>query len=126
MTSLSERIELIEPPETLHVIFSKRGDGSVYMRRWSAFVEFEGATRYVDARKAEALKQEVAEKDARIAALEEALEPFAMIAGGNYSNQPDGLRIVAGANPYDLRFSFPLSILRRARTLINGGSDADR
>ena len=122
MTSLAERIELIER------FSNSRNENGLGFSNGVVSDPDGGYVRHSDylasARKAEALKQEIAAKEARIAALEEALEPFAMIAGGNYSNQPDGLRIVAGANPYDLRFSFPLSILRRARTLINGGSDA--
>lgn len=121
MTSLSERIELIEAA-------AKEAADAVGVTPHSDMRPFvEQAVKYALARKAEALEREVAEKDARIAALEEALRPLAEIAdvfdhsGGNRPTQG----IVAAWS--DHRFGereLTVEALRRARTLLNGGSDA--
>jgi hypothetical protein len=67
------------------------------------------------ARQAEAMKREIAEKDARIAALETALKPFAGEADGWSSAYPDScLARTSKSN---------LGDLRRARSLIGGGNE---
>jgi hypothetical protein len=82
---------------------------------WETFVPI--ARAVAAARKAEALQQEVAEKDARIAALEAGMLPFAKVA--------DELT----QSKYGPAWGFNNAIIehedfRRARTLLNGGSDA--
>ena len=51
----------------------------------------------------------------RIERLEEALKPFAAMAGDNWHHQMDGMVIVAGASKFDLRLDFTLGDLRRAK-----------
>lgn len=74
--------------------------------------------------KLEAMKREMAEKDARIAALEEALRPFAEIAdvfdfpGGNRPTQG----IIAAWSDHRIgERELTVESVRRARALIGGG-----
>lgn len=65
------------------------------------------------ARKAEAMEREIAEKDARIAALEAGMLPFARIADMEERVSPCSSVMVN------------VDRCRDARTLLNGGSDAE-
>lgn len=70
--------------------------------------------------KLEAMKREMAEKDARIAALEEALKPFAEEAGCYDPDTGDDDDSVWATPAY-----FKIRDLRRARALIGGGNASD-
>ena len=50
--------------------------------------------------------------------LAEALEPFASLLQGNYSHQPDDMKLVIGNGPHDLRLTITLGDLRRARSAL--------
>jgi hypothetical protein len=77
------------------------------------------------ARKAEALEREVAEKDARIAALEAGVSDLVEIARqGVPSIPPDGPINPEHQAAYEATGFTLVEIRNRARTLLNGGSDA--
>jgi len=77
-----------------------------------------------EARKAEAMEREIAEKDARIAALEAGLHAFAECAG-EWDGEPESLHVFFEWNDENTPVpSLPVANFRRARTLLNGGSDA--
>lgn len=61
---------------------------------------------------------EIANLQARIDALVEALLPFAEALQGNYSHQMDSLLISMGHGKDDLRWVLPLGDFRRARAAI--------
>lgn len=114
----------VTPPDQLHVVFSTwKSDGSLNIRRWSTFLEFEGSTAYIAefivkaiteerdalARQAEALQRENAE-------LREGLKPFADAA--QLYDPPEG-------DDGDVAWAhdFTIGSLRRARTLLKGAGD---
>ncbi|RFZ89394.1 hypothetical protein D0Y60_01830 [Shinella sp. WSJ-2] len=87
--TIAKAMEGVTPPDKLHVVFSTwKEDGSINIRRWSTFMEFDGSTAYIAepsvnavtkerdalALQLEAMQREMAEKDERIAALEGALD----------------------------------------------------
>lgn len=125
--TIAKAMEGVTPPDKLHVVFSTwKEDGSINIRRWSTFMEFDGSTAYIAeasvnavtkerdalALQLEAMQREMAEKDDRIAALEAGLKPFADEAAGWSDAYPDScLARTSKSN---------LGDLRRARTLIQG------
>lgn len=84
------------------------------------------------ARQAEAMKREMAEKDARIAALEVALKPFAAhrtadgINGpGSPLHIPDNHPLLFNGLGSDTHVTVTVGDVRRARALIGGGNAGD-
>ena len=84
------------------------------------------------ARQAEAMKREMAEKDARIAALEAGLRPFAAHKTADGLRGPDGLLYIPDDHPLlfnglgsDARVTMTVGDVRRARALIGGGNAED-
>lgn len=83
-------------------------------------------------RQAEAMKREMAEKDARIAALEETLKPFAAHETADGIDGPGSLLLIPDEHPLlfnglgsDLHVTVTVGDVRRARALIGGGNAED-
>lgn len=88
-----------------------------------AYIRADIAADFV--RQAEAMKREMAEKDARIAALEEALKPFAAHQTADGINGPGSLLHIPDEHPLlfnglgsDLNVTVTVGNIRRARTLL--------
>lgn len=46
--TIAKAMEGVTPPDKLHVVFSTwKEDGSINIRRWSTFMEFDGSTAYI-------------------------------------------------------------------------------
>lgn len=83
-------------------------------------------------RQAEAMKREMAEKDARIAALEAALKPFSAHQTADGIDGPGSLLHIPDEHPLlfnglgsDLHVTVTVGDVRRARALIGGGNAED-
>lgn len=117
------RRRAVDLVDTLVLERETNGQSKEFMD-WAVFMIVQ-AFNEQRARQAEAMKREMAEKDARIAALEEALKPFAAHQTADGINGPGSLLHIPDEHPLlfnglgsDLNVTVTVGNIRRARTLL--------